>query len=66
MMRQFLTLITLPLAIGLQAETPSKAPQTAQALASHHDVVVIGGDRVTQTGPELSLVWTGLLFAQCR
>ena len=23
-------------------------------------------DRVTQTGPELSLVWTGLLFAQCR
>ena len=43
MMRQFLTLITLPLAIGLQAETPSKAPQTAQALASHHDVVVIGG-----------------------
>ena len=42
-MRQFLTLITLPLAIGLQAETPSKAPQTAQALASHHDVVVIGG-----------------------
>ena len=24
------------------------------------------GDRVTQTGPELSLVWTGLLFAQCR
>ena len=22
-------------------------------------------DRVTQTGPELSLVWTGLLFAQC-
>ena len=25
-----------------------------------------GFDRVTQTGPKLSLVWTGSLFAQCR
>ena len=28
--------------------------------------LVDAGDRVTQTGPKLSLVWTGSLFAQCR